>query len=312
QSVNVTVTATDSGGLQTQQTFAIKVGDVNEAQTALTWTGASVTENAAGAVAGTLSVADVDAGDAQRFTVSDSRFEVVNNQLKLKSGVSLDYEQGSSVNVTVTATDKAGHQIQQTFTVGVTNVNEAQTGMTLSASKVAENAAGAVIGTLSVSDPDAGDKQSFSVSDSCFEVVNNQLQLKSGVSLDYEQGSSVSVTVTATDSANHQYAKAFTVNVDDVNEAQTGMSLGSSSVAENAKGAVIGAVSVTDPDAGDSQSYQVSDGRFEVVNNQLQLKSGVSLDFETEPSVNVKVTATDQGGHTIAKDFTVNVSNVNE
>ena len=66
--------------------------------------------------------------------------------------------------------------------------------MALSASKVAENAAGAVIGTLSVTDPDAGDKQSFSVSDSRFEVVNNQLKLKSGVSLDYEQGSSVSVT----------------------------------------------------------------------------------------------------------------------
>ena len=90
------------------------------------------------------------------------------------------------------------------------------------------------------------------------------------------------------------------------------MSLGTSSVAENAKGAVIGTVSVVDPDAGDSQSYQVSDSRFEVVNNQLKLKSGVSLDIETEPSVIVKVTATDQGGHAIAKDFTVNVSNVNE
>ncbi len=184
--------------------------------------------------------------------------------------------------------------------------------MTLSASKVSENSAGAVIGTLSVTDPDAGDKQSFSVSDGRFEVVNNQLKLKSGVSLDYEQGSSVSVTVTATDGGNNQISKAFTVNVGDVNEAQTGMSLGTSSVAENAKGAVIGTVSVIDPDAGDSQSYQVSDSRFEVVNNQLKLKSGVSLDFETEPSVTVKVTATDQGGHAIAKDFTVNVTNVNE
>ena len=237
---------------------------------------------------------------------------MVNNQLKLKSGVSLDYEQGSSVSVTVTAKDGGGNQISKAFTVDVTNVNEAQTAMTLSASKVSENSAGAVIGTLSVTDPDAGDKQSFSVSDGRFEVVNNQLKLKSGVSLDYEQGSSVSVTVTATDGGNNQISKAFTVNVGDVNEAQTGMSLGTSSVAENAKGAVIGTVSVIDPDAGDSQSYQVSDSRFEVVNNQLKLKSGVSLDFETEPSVTVKVTATDQGGHAIAKDFTVNVTNVNE
>ncbi len=312
KSVDVTVTATDTGGHQIQQTFTIAVGDVNEAQTALTWTGKSVAENAAGAVAGTLWVADVDAGDVQSFKVSDSRFEVVNNQLKLKSGVSLDFEQGASVNVTVTATDKAGHQIQQTFGVSVTNVNEAQTGMTLSASKVAENAAGAVIGSLSVSDPDAGDSQSFKVSDSRFEVVNNQLKLKSGVSLDFEQGASVSVTVTATDSASHQYAKTFSIGVTDVNEAPTGMQLSNLSVNENASGATIGKLTTSDPDAGDTFSYQVSDSRFEVVGGQLQLKSGVALDHETEPTVNLKVTSTDSSGHAIAQSFTVNVANVNE
>jgi VCBS repeat-containing protein len=312
KSVDVTVTATDTGGHQIQQTFTIAVGDVNEAQTALTWTGSSVAENAAGAVAGALWVADVDAGDAQRFTVSDSRFEVVNNQLKLKSGVSLDFEQASSVNVTVTATDKAGHQIQQTFTVNVTNVNEVQTGMTLGASKVAENAAGAVIGSLSVSDPDAGDTQSFKVSDSRFEVVDNQLKLKSGVSLDFEQGASVGVTVTATDSASHQYAKTFSIGVSDVNEAPTGIQLSSLDVNENASGATIGKLTTSDPDAGDTFSYQVSDNRFEVVGGQLQLKSGVSLDHEAEPTVNLKVTSTDSSGHAIAQSFTVSVANVNE
>src|SRR4029453_9077789 len=153
---------------------------------------------------GTLSVTDPDAGDSQSYTVSDSRFEVVNSSLKLKSGVSINYETEPSVNVTVTAKDTGGNQYSKAFTVNVTDVNEAQTAMTLSASKVSENSAGAVIGTLSVTDPDAGDKQSFSVADGRFEVVNNQLKLKSGVSLDYEQGSSVSVTVTATDGGNNQ------------------------------------------------------------------------------------------------------------
>jgi hypothetical protein len=90
------------------------------------------------------------------------------------------------------------------------------------------------------------------------------------------------------------------------------MSLGTSSVAENAKGAVIGTVSVIDPDAGDTFSYQVSDSRFQVVNGQLQLKSGVSLDHEAEPTVNLKVTSTDSAGHSIQQSFAVNVANVNE
>jgi hypothetical protein len=310
--VNVTVTATDGAGHQIQQTFAITVGDVNEAQTGMSLSNASVAENAPGAVIGAITVADPDAGDTQSFQVSDSRFEVVNNQLQLKTGMSLDHEGEPTVNVTVTAADGGGHQIQQTFAINVTDVNEAQTGMSLSASKVAENSVGAVIGTLSVSDPDAGDTQSFQVSDDRFEVVNNQLQLKSGVSLDFEQASSIDVTVTATDAGNHQYAETFKINVTDLNEAQTGMSLSASKVAENSAGAVIGTLSVTDPDAGDSQSYKVSDSRFEVVNNQLKLKSGVSLDFEQASSVNVTVTATDSANHQYAETFTINVTDINE
>ena len=94
-------------------------------------------------------MADPDAGDSQTFQVSDSRFEVVDGQLKLKDGVSLDHESEPSVNVTVTATDGAGHQIQQTFAITVGDVNEAPTDINLSGNTVAENAAGAVIGALS-------------------------------------------------------------------------------------------------------------------------------------------------------------------
>ena len=83
-------------------------------------------------------------------------------------------------------------------------------------------------------------------------------------------------------------------------------------MAENAAGAVVGKVTVTDPDAGDVQSFQVSDSRFEVVNGQLKLTDGVSLDYETEPSVNVTVTATDSGGHSIQQTFSSTSANVNE
>src|SRR5688572_32500178 len=88
--------------------------------------------------------------------------------------------------------------------------------------------------------------------------------------------------------------------------------LAGSPVAENTAGAIVGQVTVTDPDAGDVQSFQVSDSRFEVVDGQLKLTDGVSLDFETEPSVNVTVTATDSAGHSIQQTFVINTANVNE
>ena len=65
-----------------------------------------------------------------------------------------------------------------------------------------------------------------------------------------------------------------------------------------------------DPDAGDTHSFIVSDGRFEVVGDQLQLKAGNSLDFETEPSLSIDVTATDKGGLDHTKSFVITVTDV--
>jgi VCBS repeat-containing protein len=295
--VNVQVTATDSSGHQIQQTFAINVGNENETQTDLTLSGSKVAENAAGAVIGDLTVVDPDMGDTQSFQLSDDRFEVVNGQLKLKDGVSLDHEGEPTVNVQVTATDAGGHQVTKTFAIDVTDVNEVQTSLALSNNTVTENAKGAVIGSVVVIDPDAGDKQSYALSDNRFQIVNGQLQLKSGVSINYETEPQVDVKVTATDKSGHQISQTFTINVTDVNETQTGMTLSNTKVAENAAGAVVGTLGVVDPDAGDTQSYSVSDARFEVVNGQLKLKDGVSLNYESAASVSVKVTATDSANH---------------
>ncbi|MGI9471417.1 MAG: cadherin repeat domain-containing protein, partial [Rubripirellula sp.] len=82
-----------------------------------------------------------------------------------------------------------------------------------------------------------------------------------------------------------------------------------SSVAENSDGAAIGNLAVVDPDIGDSHTWSVNDARFEIIGTQLKLKAGQSLDFETEPTVMLIITARDQGGSglTIGEPFTVSV-----
>lgn len=99
-------------------------------------------------------------------------------------------------------------------------VNDAPTNISLSATSVDENAAGVVIGSLTVTDPDAGDTHTFSVNDDRFEVVNGQLKLKDGVLLDYEalNNGQLPITVTATDAGGLSYGKNFTISVNDVNE----------------------------------------------------------------------------------------------
>ena len=110
-------------------------------------------------VIGTLSVTDPDAGDSHSFSVSDSRFEVVDGQLKLKSDASFDYEAEQSVDVTVTATDSGGLQTQQTFTIKVGDVNEAQTALTWTGNERHRERGRRSGGPLWVADPDAGDAQ---------------------------------------------------------------------------------------------------------------------------------------------------------
>ena len=121
--VPVTVIATDSGGLQSRETIEINVTDVNDAPVSLTLDNMSVSENADGAVVGQLQANDDD-GDALSFAVDDARFEVVDGALKLRDGVSFDYETETEVTVEVTATDTHGASTSQMLTINIDDINE--------------------------------------------------------------------------------------------------------------------------------------------------------------------------------------------
>ena len=120
--------------------FSIVVEDVNEAPTALNWSPsvASLAERdrvASGTslpvvVVGELGVIDPDlaglASASFTYSVSDSRFEIVGNVLRLKLGAVLDFEAGSTVSLTVTATDQtvAPFSIQRTIDIAVANQDD--------------------------------------------------------------------------------------------------------------------------------------------------------------------------------------------
>ena len=311
-SVNLTITATDSGALSYNELFTIAVTNVNEAPTGITLDNTTVAENADGGIVGNLNVADPDADDVHTWLVDDVRFEVVAGQLKLKAGQSLNRETEPSVDVTITATDAGALSHNELFTITVTNVNEAPTGITLDNTTVAENADGGIVGNLNVADPDADDVHTWLVDDVRFEVVAGQLKLKAGQSLNRETEPSVGVTITATDAGALSHNELFTITVTNVNEAPIDVTLGNTTVAENAAGAIVGNLNVVDPDAGDVHTWLVDDVRFEVVAGQLKLKAGQSLNRETEPSVGVTITATDAGALSHNELFTITVTNVNE
>ncbi|MFO0292588.1 MAG: beta strand repeat-containing protein, partial [Rhodospirillales bacterium] len=78
-------------------------------------------------------------------------------------------------------------------------------------------------------------------------------------------------------------------------------------IAENVSGATLGTLSVVDPDS--PFVVSLSDSRFELVNGSIvRLRAGQKLDFETEPSLTLQVTATDITGLSATKSFAISVA----
>ncbi|MEM8635565.1 MAG: hypothetical protein AAGF33_11355, partial [Pseudomonadota bacterium] len=118
-----------------------------------------VSENESGALVSSLSAFDESIIEIGSFTVSDARFEFFGGDLRLVEGGSLNFEDAAAVDVTVSALNENDDAISEIFTIDLINVadvNEGPSDLTLDGNTVAENDAGATVGTLSSFDPDAG------------------------------------------------------------------------------------------------------------------------------------------------------------
>ncbi|MGB7412867.1 MAG: cadherin domain-containing protein, partial [Thermosynechococcaceae cyanobacterium] len=325
-SYTVTVRTTDSGnpGLVYDQVLTISVGDVNEAPGAIALSNAAVDENAVvGSVIGTLSTTDPDAVDSHVYTLLDDaggRFQIIDGQLQVAGD--LDFEAQAIHTIAVRSTDSQGLSVVREFAVELTDINEAPRNLVLDNSSVDENVAGGTaVGTLSVTDPDAGDLQTFSLvagdgdaDNAAFTIVGNQLQIQD--SPNFEGQSSYQIRLRSTDAGGLTVERMFSVSIRDINEAPTQVALDGNGVLENASaGTVVGTLSSLDPDLGDSHTYALVDdagGRFAIVDGQLQVATGAEFDYETNTRHQVTVSSTDAGGLTVEETFMVYVMDVTE
>jgi hypothetical protein len=153
-----------------------------------------------------------------------------------------------------------------------------------------------------------------------FELSGSTLRWASNGTKNYESPNDANtdnayvVQVTATNGLGNTTAQTVTVTVTNVNEAPTDIALSASTVAEDAAlGTVVGALTRTDPDAGATVTYSLTDdasGKFAISGTNL-IVSGV-LDYETATSHNVTVRATDQGALTYDEVFAITVTDVSE
>ena len=329
-SYTVRVRSTDAGGLFVEKSFTVTVTDVNETPTDIALAPTSINENSgANAVVGTLSTTDQDGGDSFTYTLvagsgdtDNGSFHISGAQVRADSN--LNFENKSSYTVRVRSTDAGGLFFEKSFTITVNNMNDAPTDIAVSSTTIAENLpVNTVVGTLSTTDEDAGDTFTYTlvagtgdIDNASFNISGNSLRASS--TFNFESDSSYSIRVRSTDAAGAFFEKSFVITVLDVNEAPTNIALSSTSIAENAgANAVVGTLSTTDVDAGETFTYTLVSGDGDADNGAFsidgdQLQANASFDFEVDSSYTVRVRSTDAGGLFFEKSFTITVTNVNE
>ncbi len=288
----------------------------------------SVAENTASGrnIGSAIAATDAD-DDTLTYTLAGTdatAFSIVSTSGQLQTNAALNYESKSSYSVSVSVSDGNGGSDSIPVTINVTNVNEAPSFATNTATRsIAENtAANTNIGSpVTATDVDANTTFSYTLGGTdaaSFGIVGTTGQLRTSAALNYETKTSYSVTVTASDGSLSDTINV-TISVTDVNEAPSfASSTATRSVAENtASGQNIGtAVSATDPDS-DTLTYTLGGddtASFSIVSTTGQLQTSAALDRETKSSYSVTITADDGNttNNTDSIDVTISVTNVNE
>ena len=235
---SIEVTAISTDGSTSTQSFTIGVTDDNTefSVTAITDTDTNpnqVAENATdGTIVGVTAFAsDADGSDTVSYSLSDDagglfQIDPTSGVVSVAVGATIDFETATSHSIEVTAISTDGSTSTQSFTIGVTNVNEAPTDITFGTS-VAENASnGTPVDVAITVDPDAGDTHTYSLTDDAggrfaINPTTGQVTVANGSLLDFESATSHDITIQTTDAGGLTYTETFTITVTDLNEAPT-------------------------------------------------------------------------------------------
>ncbi len=315
-----------AGGSQATVTATVTVTDVDEAPAFGTADYEfSVAEDAAtDAAVGTVSATDPEAGDLTYAITAGNEagaFALDADSGALTVAGTLDYETADDYNLTVTASDAAGHTGTADVAITVTDAAFPPVfGAESYAWAVAEDAAaGAAVGTVSATDPE-GEAVTYTITAGndagAFAIDAATGALTVAGALDYETTASHSLTVGATSHSGTATASATVgaaVTVTDVDEAPAfGATSYSFRVDDDAAvGAAVGTVTATDPESG-TLTYALTAGNdagdFALNSSTGALTVAGTLDRTTTSSYSLTVTVSDAAGGTATATISITVT----
>ena len=298
----------DGVNVSSKMHFDISLASVPDSPDGLTVDGLELPElSEPGYVIGTIEVQDVDNDNLYQFSVSDPRFEVADGKLVYRGGT-INFEGEPRIELTVSGYDQAaGHQFHEDLVVAVTDQNDPIVAFVNDRGEVVENAPGEIVAELSVIDEDLPNQViTYTVDDPRFEVIGDELRLKSTESLNYEVEPIVLMTVTANDGAGSSFSIDFQVSVLDVINEGGDIDLSKKTVMEWEPGATVGQISV-DPGATSGYELTVDDSRFEIDGTTLKLIDETWVRYDEATQIQLTVTASSSESGMFSETFVVQV-----
>jgi hypothetical protein len=332
------VQATDSASpaLSGSGTITIAVNDRNEAPTLAAQSFFIAENSPAGTAVGTMLASDVDAGTTLTYSITGGNtggvfaINASTGAITVVAPAALDFEVITAVSLVVSVSDNGSPAPSATAvaTINLTNVNEAPT-VNAATFSLAENSAnGTAVGTVSASDPDAGQTRTFSIVSGntggafAINATTGAITVANAAALNFEGTPSFALVIRATDNGSPALSgtATVTINLTNVNEAPV-VTAATFSLAENsANGTAVGTVSASDPDVGQTRTFSIVSGNtggafaINATTGAITVANVAALDFETTPVFNLAVRATDNGSPSLSGQavVTINLTNVIE
>ncbi|MRR31847.1 cadherin repeat domain-containing protein, partial [bacterium] len=192
-------------------------------------------------------------------------------------------------------------------------------GIALSSLSIPENqASGTLVGYFATTNPNNEDSFTYSLvagtgseDNGSFSVNGNSL--RTTASFNYESRNSYSIRVRTTGPDGSWFERTFTLAVLDASEPPQEVTLSNLSISENQRsGSLVGSLTTTDPDVGNTFSYALvagpggeDNGSFAVSGNSL--RTAASFNYESRNRYSVRLRTTDQGGLWLEKSFNLAV-----
>ena len=287
-----------------------KESEINYQPSDITIDAAGIVEGAeGGTLVAVITGIDPNPGETLTYSIDNDPsgiFELVGNQLFLKEGANIDYEESQTHSVALKVTDTAGNSFVKVFYIEVEDINETPTLEVVSSVTVEED--GSKVISFNAVDVDAGDTVHTiaSAANGTVTVDGNSGEITYTPNADFNGADTI--TVTTTDDDGTQVVKTVSVTVNDINDAPTLEVVSTATVDEDGSKTI--SFSAGDLDGTVSTTASAANGTVTVDGNSGEITYTPNADFNGADTITV--TTTDDDGAQVVKTVSVTVNSVND